>query len=418
MRRVTLLAQTGLAAGLTLLAPGAARGQTSYSIQRIFQAGDSIGDIDTVEGDRYFSIGTLNDSGRLVFALRHSNAPRDTLVLYADGKLTPIVAAGKAAPVPGGAWPSSVFVTGPVSMNQLGNIAFAAGGPGSREEPDWDTFLWEAKAQAVIPVALKGMPAVNNLTFEAGGAYTPRINNNNEIAFPARIKNGAGQIRTGIFFRRPSGELLALALPDQALPNGGTSDDAGVTSINDAGATGFVAKQQGKEGFSGYVWEKGTITPVAAVGTQAPGGGEIADVRGLWVNNKNASVLVGIRLQSGERGLYRFADGKLAPVAVKGQVMPDGATLIQPRSTSYANTAGEHAFLATLTGGATAAYRVDADGKLSLILKSGATTELGTIRQVGGDSDGTGFNARGQVALPVSLVGGSDMVVLLTPTAP
>ena len=64
---------------------------------------------------------------------------------------------------PDGGGPAS-----PISMNQAGNIVFAA--------LDGDlqaigTFEWDLQAKQLKPIALKGMPAVNNLTFETPGDF-------------------------------------------------------------------------------------------------------------------------------------------------------------------------------------------------------------------------------------------------------
>jgi hypothetical protein len=74
-----------------------------------------------------------------------------------------------------------------------------------------------------------------------------------------------------------------------------------------------------------------------------------------------------------------------------------------------------------LEGGATAAYLMEPDGKLSLILKSGTTTSLGKVLSVGigaGKSQGVALNGKGQVAVTLRLAGGAETVVLLTPAAP
>jgi hypothetical protein len=417
MKHVTLLTQTALVASLGLFAPSTARAQSTYKIQPILQPGDAVGGVVLPKSDGNFVIGTLNDSGQLVFSVTHADGS-ETLIQYADGKLTRIMAAGQDAPIPGGKWPRPVFLADPVSMNQLGNVVFAAGSA-TNDTALFDTFLWDYKAQKVLPVALKGMPAVNNLTFETGGDYTPGINNFGDIAFPAKAKNAAGKTVDGLFFLGRDGKLLPVVLPDQELPDGGKVDRAGVASLNDAGVVGFAAERQGRDGLSGYLWEKGAITPVAVVDTDAPGGGKIADVPNVRVNNKNRSVLVRARLHgSAAYALYRFADGKLTPVVVPGQVMPDGGKVVKSGAVSYANGAGEHAFLAMLEGGATAAYRIDADGKLSLILKSGTTTDLGMITHVGGEtSSGIGLNTQGQVAVVLTPAGGPDIVVLLSPPA-
>ncbi len=87
---------------------------------------------------------------------------------------------------------------------------------------------------------------------------------------------------------------------------------------------------------------------------------------------------------------------------------------------SFANEAGEYAFLARLQDDSTAAYRLDPEGQPTLILKSGTATDLGTITNVGGagSSFGIGLNSKGQVAMTVRVNDGADTVVLLTPIAP
>jgi hypothetical protein len=60
---------------------------------------------------------------------------------------------------------------------------------------------------------------------------------------------------------------------------------------------------------------------------------------------------------------------------------------------------------------------VDAAGNLSLVLKSGTPTELGTITKIRRDLGGV-VNSKGQVALVIQIDNGPDTLVLLTPTVP
>jgi hypothetical protein len=100
--------------------------------------------------------------------------------------------------------------------------------------------------------------------------------------------------------------------------------------------------------------------------------------------------------------------------------MPGGGQLDQYFGPFAVNDAGQFAFPATLADGSSAAYLLDTDGTLSLILKSGTATALGTISAVGpsSGSSGIGLNSKGQVALPVQIDTGPATLVLLTPTAP
>jgi hypothetical protein len=416
---------------LVLLVCGAVRAQTSYTIQPIARPGDSVDDV-VIRGP--FAIGALNDDGQLIFKTPVPTGGRlegEGLFQFAGDKLTPIALAGRDGPV--GKWPGDLYIYQPVSMNRQGNVVFA-GGVTIGNKLNEGTFLWDFSKQRLAPVALPG-PAANNLVFEWGGGHTPVINNHNEIALVAWVKNAARQEREGLFLGR-DGTLAPVALPDQDLPDGYKLDAAFHPSLNDGGVVAFIARRrgEGQNATSAYVWENGAITPVAVIRADAPDGRKIASVRGVRVNNADRSVLVIARTTSvGDtfarpEALYRFADGRFVPVAVKGQEMPGGGVLndIQqvfhnPGGVSFANDRGQYAFLARLQGGATAAYLAEADGKLSLILKSGTTTERGTVTSVGqeaGGSTGVGLNNKGQVALTVTIDGGVPTVVLLTPAAP
>jgi prepilin-type processing-associated H-X9-DG protein len=84
-----------------------------------------------------------------------------------------------------------------------------------------------------------------------------------------------------------------------------------------------------------------------------------------------------------------------------------------------------------LEDGSQAIYRVDADGRLSLVLGEGdviggsASGLSGQVAHLGAwegpqgrEYRGVSLNNKGQVALPVQTAGGVPTVVLLTPTAP
>lgn len=423
---------SGLIVGLALLAPGAPRADVTYQIQPIAKLGDTVGDVRIMAANGYFAVGALNDSGQLIVKTAVTPSGGDVLFQYADGKLTPIVRAGQEGPA--GNWPQALWVRQPVSMNALGNVVFAANVTvGSESNSDYPegTFLWDFKAQTVTPVALIGMPAVHDLTFDSGGGGTPVINREGEIALVAQVKSADGNPRHGIFFRGRDGTLTPVALPDQELPDGRKVEFAAFPSLNDAGVVAFVARRQGdgEDAWSAYLWEKGVITPVAATGSDTPDGRRLASIWGVRVNNKNRNVLVLASLNGRElNAAYLFADGKLTPVAVPGQEMPEGGTFrriqhvyINPGGVSVANDAGQHVLLAVVAGVGTAAYLMEADGSLSLILKSGPHPDLAQITNVGqeaGGSTGVGFNNKGQVALVVKPTGVPATVVLLTPTVP
>lgn len=424
------LAWMALAVPLTLLAPSAVQAQAAYKIQPIVTIGDVMGEA-RVPAFGSLAIGALNDRGQIVFDTESPDGGH-SLVQYADGTFTPIVVSGGDAP--GGNWSAHVFFARPTSMNQLGSIVFTA--PATiAGETNQGIFLWDAQTRQVSPLALVGMPALQDTTFAELGEFRTTINNRGEVAFAARTRDASGKVSPnfGVFFRAADGQLLPVALPDQALPDGGQVNGSIFSVIDDAGRVASLVVPKGRSWphTHAYLWEKGEATLLAASGTDAPGGGRFVHVDAVYLNNKNPSALVTAGLRSGaveSRALYRFAEGKLTAVAVPGQEMPGGGTFRTQGwiSVSYANDAGQHAFFAEIREDGrsrTAAYLLEPDGKLSLILKSGMTTDLGTITRVGfagtiatgSSSMGVGLNNKGQIALPVQIDNGPATIVLLAP---
>jgi hypothetical protein len=115
------------------------------------------------------------------------------------------------------------------------------------------------------------------------------------------------------------------------------------------------------------------------------------------------------------------------PAAVPGQAMPgDGKfksiadAYSSPGYTlavSTATEAGGHAFVATLDDDSTAVYRLEPDGTLALVVKSGMTTPLGKITRYG-QSSPPAMNSQRQLVVSISFDNGPDTLALLTPVTP
>src|SRR5438445_5893188 len=206
MKRTCLLA---LSLGLMLLAHGAAYAQT-YTLQPIVKLGDKVGSLTIKVDDGDLEVSALNDAGQLAF-VTENDAGGEMLIQVADGKPTPIMYAG--SDYPGGKFPDGVGPSSPVSMNQAGNITFVA----LQGTTVVGTFMWDFQAKQLKAIAIQGMPAGNNLTFDQPGNTNAVINNKNEIAFDAYVKNAAGTSESGIFFRGQDGKIVPVVLPDQDL---------------------------------------------------------------------------------------------------------------------------------------------------------------------------------------------------------
>jgi hypothetical protein len=447
-RSVGLVLPALVLLGLPFVTPSIAQAEpdtigTGYTIRAIAKLGEAAGGVQLPTQPNYrIFLGPLSNSGQITMGVGTSipevfyvgpytrNRP-GMLFQYADSNLTPIAMPGMDGPA--GIWPEDVSFLWPFGMNQGGNVVFAAAsGPINKV---LGTFLWDATARKATPLALAGMPAVHNMTFTEAGGFGSAINNRNEIALVATVKNPAGPSGPALFYRGQNGTLIPVLLPDQVLPGGAKIRPSIFPgpSINEAGSIAFLARRQGDRQNSAYVWQQGTITPVAVVGTEVPGG-KITSVSSVFVNNKDNHALVTAAVGDSTRhGVYQVADGKITPVLVPGKALPGGGTFktlqnVISASSGYYDAgtfclgcsvpsdAGEHVLLATLEDNSTAAYRMSARGTLSLLLKSGAPTLLGTITRVGVDSPAS-LNSKGQIALSVRINGGLPAVVLLTPPA-
>jgi hypothetical protein len=272
-------------------------------------------------------------------------------------------------------------------------------------------------------VAAAGMPAVNDLTFTAGsGPSTPAINDFGEVAFQTTVRDSAGKTQRGIFFLGREGKLTPVLLPGQTVAGAGTVGPSTTENwlyLNNAGVIGFQARRAGDKGDiftnSIFTWENGTITPALLLGADAPGGGTFTLVSAGQVNNKNRNVAVVGSLDSVNWGSYmRICDQWIA-TGVPGQEMPGGGTCVGFTDYSYTSKTGVNVVTATLEGGDEGVYRIDTDGKLSLVVKS---SMLGA-KLYGSDSWGIANNGKGEIVLPVRFTGDKvDTLILLKPVSP
>jgi hypothetical protein len=325
-------------------------------------------------------------------------------------------------------------------MNQSGQIVFAGARISGGSFPLLGTFLWDGETRRAVPILLKDMPASGTFTFTGPGGFAPTLNNRGEIALVGTVRAPDGPTGTlrpflGLYVRSEDGTLVPVLTPDHELPGGGrvrsNNYPAPTPSLNDAGQMAFLATRPGQRQSSAYLWDADTLGAVAEVGSEAPEGGRIASVSQIMLNNANRTAVVAMAVGDPARhGLYRYADRRLTPLVLPGREMPGGGRFrtlqgVDPSlgddgqrtgAVSVATAAGEHAFLADLDDGSTAAYRLAADGTVSLVLKGGTTTDLGMVTRVGFYQPG--LNKSGQAALVVRFDGGPDTVVLLSPTAP
>jgi hypothetical protein len=438
-----------LAPALLLLPCGAhADALDQYTVQVLAQSGVQTPGFNPI--GNYFNFYQMNDHGQisLVTTTKESNG-HQVLGVLSDGQFTPIAAGGGPSP-DGKTWPTNMSFAGFTDISESGNVAFV---PVDGSGFSLGVYLWDATKHAVIPLATPGTPATSDLVFASGGKDSnAALNNRDEVAFVARVKAASGSAGEGVFLRRADGHIESVALPGDPLSGlGGTvrAADVGpipaifpILSLTDAGqviffalGTGIKPSPTGLLTGSVYRWEKGMISLVADSGTVIPGMGTSVGFVGPGANNQNDEVLL-LTATSDTKGFGGFLlweQGQLVPVLLPGQPLPGGGQLKPgPFAAGLAdynrpNALGQYPFAVRFTENGTTgsgAYLVGADGKLSLIARSGMTTPLGTLTRVSPfltSSDGTGglgINQQGQVALTAQIDNGPDVLLLLTPKSP
>lgn len=434
------------AAGLTLLAPGGARADTTgpgYQSAPLVMSGDQYGAARIAATDDLYVAG-LTDAGNLIFSAGTPNGGGPNLLLqWAGGKFTPIVAPASGTPANGPInWTTEVIINRPVSVNASGSAVFSVGYANTASP--WGTFLWDAATQSVTPVALKGMPATGHLAFTLPGGYAPAINDRGEMALIGQVKNPAGPSGFGLFSLDEGRALQSVLLPGQKLPgtNRGpvvaATDEFMQPSINDLGEIAFLSRTQSGPGHGAYWYDFDEMLSLALPGQKIPGAGTITDVGSVSLDSQDGGALITAatdQRDSSQWGLYRVAGGKISVVAAPGSTMPGGGIFktvqyelaeenaVKLTAVSSANTANQHAFLATLEDGTAGAYMVDGAGKVSLLFKATAAAAPVRIQEVGYEmtfvpGSRPSLNNHGQVALSVRLTGGHSMIMLLSPTQP
>jgi hypothetical protein len=423
-----------------LLFPGAAHADAldQYSVQVLAQSGVPTPGFNPI--GNYFAIYQMNDHGQisLVTKTQESNG-HQVLGVLANGQFTPIAAGGGPSP-DGKTWPTTMSFAWNIDINESGNVAFV---PVDGSGNSLGVYFWDATKHAVNRLATPETPATGDLAFASGGKNGgAALNNRDEVAFVAAVKTASGSAGQGLFLRRTDGHIVPVALPGDALPGqGGKVRNAGVgpspavsgvLGLNDAGQVTFQALGTGIQsvanGFSTdslYRWENGTISLLAESGTDIPGLGKIQGFFAHGPNNQNNKVLLSTWTPNGPgiNGILLWDQGQLVPVLLDGQPLPGGGQFKGGGvDINRPNALGQYPFGVSFTeNGQTGsgAYLLGADGKLSLIARSGMTTPLGTLTRINPDvTGGIGINQQGQVVLPAQIDNGPDVLLLLTPKSP
>lgn len=283
-----------------------------------------------------------------------------------------------------------------------------------------------------------------NLNKRGDIAFTGMIDTDEGIHQPGQPYHGLG---LGVFVAAKAGGIESVVSPGDPAPGGGTFDFAQNGFINDRGDVAFGAHVEGEEcrdfgmsqavrifcAESVYLRKNGHIVSIAHQDEAAPGGGVYRLAFGPVLNKRGDVLFAGDITPAPQIfkniGLFLHRGGQTMAVVRPGDLLPGGGHMASGLGnvTTYdLNDRGEVVFAAVLDTDDDADGSPDTgiyawkSGGLRLVARSGLQIAgLGTVSGVAASASvGIASNNRGQVAIPVSLVGGHRALVLATPQHP
>lgn len=372
------------------------------------------------EGTTLMQVGDLNNKGQFTV-----NFILDGEKMYAwDGTaLRKLSDVGVALP------DGSSFVTGnvwsPHALNDNGVVAWIGdveNGSGAHYVVTYDI----ASGKYNI-VAKPGDPADGGGEYGDGGGgpggrMVTDINNLGQVVFNIAVPDADGEPHGGTFMYDPATQkTIAIARPG-TIVDGKAITDTYYPNIADNGQVSFSANVDGADEFGIYVWDKGTITAVAAPGTQV---GDVTISAARWARMAGNGDIVFV----GDTGdpqagnaevaegtgvfLYTAADKKLTTVLKPGDALPGGGTFLGVESNRRpvgVNSKGQVLIVGIRDDELGGAYLWQA-GKLdSLVLTGDNVPGVGTVTALGNDVNGwdgyhSAINDNGDVLVPAQIDG-------------
>ena len=242
-------------------------------------------------GDCGFSLPSINDQGEIAFSAcfqdDQGTFAGNGVFVYSGGLLRKIAVGQDPAPL-GGAF---AFVLDPpprVSMNDNGDVLFAAG----QIDPDITVFerfgLFLATADGIKKIELSKdtMPNGSKAADNSIGGGT--LNKRGDVVFGLRL---AGMPKAGGFIWS-GGQTSTIILDGEPAPTGGIFDllqevdDPGGPRINDNGTVAFMANVTGDKSTEGiFLASPKAIIKVVAIGDRLPTGEKIRGINSFALNN-------------------------------------------------------------------------------------------------------------------------------------
>lgn len=391
-------------------------------------------------GYHQFQQGSLNNKGQFSFDMINSADATERIFAW-DGKQV-IMLSDSSIKLPNGAAFSAGNVWTPFGLNNNGLVAWIADTDGSIGGVRY-VVTYDLTSKTYSIIAKPGDPAPGGGTFGDGQSFGASnrmladVNDAGQVVWNQVVTGGPADGNSGVFMYDPATKkITSVALT-------GTTTSAGKALLN---AWWPMINNQGQVVFSGntgtdaaapygvYVWDKGTVTPVAEPGTKV-GSVTLASARWAHIANNGDVVFVG-DTKSDQGGaaevtadtgvfLYTAADKKLQTVIKPGDPLPGGGTFqgVEASRRVVEVNAKEQVVIAGVRDDNSGGIYLWQNGKLSALALDGDT--LPGVGKVDGVIKGNGgvdgyhiaLNDNGDVAFPVG-TGGVEGICLATAPKP
>jgi len=331
------------------------------------------------------------------------------------------------------------------TMNDSGDMAFVFGlkplnPPELKGFPKEGLFHYSHADQKVSQVVIPGVTLAPGFGVFLSTGMRPSLNNLGDMAFSAVVRTAPGASRSqdlgaGIFVLDHNGQVTKVMVPGDPAPGGGKFDFAQNPWINDRGDIAFGAHVAGEECINPSMFAcnesvylkraNGAIESIAHQGEQGPLSVRYYFAWGPLLNNRGDLIFMGDLLPSqglrASRGIFLHSGGLTVPIAVPGDIMPDGRKVltVNPSLTIgnyFLNNHGDISFNASLESGESAFY-IYSQGLLHLAAGTGTVIPgEGAISSVGNFlGNGGALNDSGQIFFWATLTDGKGVLLLATP---
>jgi len=423
-RRVIQISAIAWLATLGVTAPQTSRAG-AYGISKVALAGEvAPGTGGAVHANGFFSV-ALNDAGEVAFLNDLSGGvPTWGAFLYDGSGGQAVSLSGDAAADTGGG--SYLVPGGFPALNEAGELSFMAAVSGGTASSG--IFVAAAAAADIAAVvAGQAAPDTGGGSFDGSLSSLNRhgLNDAGAVVFADTVSGGTAS--SGVFLASGGGHA-AVALAGESAPDtgGGVYDDFGAPAVDASGSVVFPAIVAGGTTAGGlFKASAGVDSLLAHVGDTAPGtaGGGFADFLFPELNASGTVVFLSdVTGGSATGGIFRIESGVPSAVVVEHDAAPGtgGGTFASITGLAALNDAGDVAFSAVVTGGASEA------GVFQFVAATGQIVPVVLFGEAAPDSGGASFaqfgavdvNDAGQVALQATLSDGNTGIFLATESTP